>query len=572
MRLWAAFGLVLLLGMSRPAQVWADPPPGQGNSDCSQPDDHGKGDEHRRCPKPTGAPTETPLATPTPTSTPRPTRTPTTAPTSEPTAEPTAESTAGAVATPTSTAISTVQPTATSSTPPTISATLSPTPTLTPTPWPTPIAIGQTNRLDQQIIPFSDPEIANPDRGQYAWYGQLPVPDGTPWIDSYWRWGWADLESCEGCYDFSAIDAKLAEAREHGGRFGFSISSVSSGADFLGPDYSVMPEYVRANSNSWLASGNETTFWVPDWNSDFYLTRFEALMRALGERYGDDPRLGFFDMSGYGNWSEWHNWPYFDGPAGQTSITDANVRRLVDANVNVFARAYVLALTDHPYELQYALGLSSTHVGLRNNCIGQSALGGDVNTMNSVPGVLERWKTAPFITEWCGNTGAQGIVNMDAQVQQYHLSMLGCTQCTDRSLDPATYDHGTKSLGYRYQLDSVTVPQAIARAVSFSIQGRWENVGMAPAYRPWNTRYQLRSAGAVVWEGASGVDLRSILPTNGAPVVRSDALLLPSSVAPGDYDLAIQFTDPDGITQPLALAIDGRQADGSYLLGTVTVI
>jgi hypothetical protein len=50
----------------------------------------------------------------------------------------------------------------------------------------------------------------------------------------------------------------------------------------------------------------------------------------------------------------------------------------------------------------------------------------------------------------------------------------------------------------------------------------------------------------------------------------SDALPL-SGVAPGTYDLRVQITHPSGYLAPMALAIGGRNADGSYSIGSVAL-
>ena len=46
---------------------------------------------------------------------------------------------------------------------------------------------------------------------------------------------------------------------------------------------------------------------------------------------------------------------------------------------------------------------------------------------------------------------------------------------------------------------------------------------------------------------------------------------VPSAVAGGTYDVVLQITDPDNISPPMTLSIQGRQADGSYRLGSVSL-
>src|SRR5579859_5231188 len=62
------------------------------------------------------------------------------------------------------------------------------------------------------VIPPSYPEMANPWRGAYEWYDSEVVPD-WPFVDSYVRYDWWQIEPAEGNYDFSLIDKELALAQ-----------------------------------------------------------------------------------------------------------------------------------------------------------------------------------------------------------------------------------------------------------------------------------------------------------------------------------------------------------------------
>src|SRR5436305_2090352 len=58
------------------------------------------------------------------------------------------------------------------------------------------------------VIPPFAPEIVNPWRGAYNWYNEQLVPD-WPFMNSYVRYNWKDIEPTEGHYDFSQIDREL---------------------------------------------------------------------------------------------------------------------------------------------------------------------------------------------------------------------------------------------------------------------------------------------------------------------------------------------------------------------------
>jgi hypothetical protein len=451
---------------------------------------------------------------------------------------------------------------------------------------PTTVARDPTTPLAMRAIPFSAPELANPLRGEYQWLGEAVVPAGWPYQDSYNRYDWKQLERGPGEYDFSVIDAELASAAARGGRFGFRVMSVCTGC---GDGGVAVPNYLTTGSGGWFASAQGERSFIPDWNSETYLSRWEALMRALGERYANDPRIGIVDISGAGNWGEWHNYPYdgqYPGPKGQVPLTDANARRIVDATLNAFPpNDHLLVIrTANSAAVRYALG-RSPRVGLRLDCLGGGAgMVGDRDALGAVWDVAaDRWKTAPVISEWCGNIGPGSNRFQDfgvPEVQEFHVSMVSSGNYERTGSDALGgysaaerdgFMTATKLSGYRFVLDSVDVPSVLAAGSDFAMTTQWENDGVAPAYLGYNVLVQFRDAdNNVVWQSQSGLDLRQLLPTGASPLRWTDYFGL-GDLSRGTYQLALQVVDPAQISPPIQLAIDGRQSDGSYSLGVTEV-
>ena len=137
--------------------------------------------------------------------------------------------------------------------------------------------------------------------------------------------------------------------------------------------------------------------------------------------------------------------------------------------------------------------------------------------------------------------------------------------------EQAGFVSATRLSGYRFVLDSLKLPSALASSSDFTVTTQWENVNVAPAYLLFNVMVQLRdSANTVVWQAKSDLDLRQLLPTGGSPVEWTDHFNL-GGLEPGTYQVAVQIVDPAQISPPLQLAIEGRQPDGSYPLGSIEV-
>jgi hypothetical protein len=427
-------------------------------------------------------------------------------------------------------------------------------------------------------IAESDPEISNPFRGSYEWLDSAPQPAGWPVVDSYARIGWRELEPQQGVYDFTYLDKELAQAKARGGKLGLRIMPACTGCS---PTSIEVPDYLKAlmPQGFWFPL-NGTNNYAPDWNSAAYLDRLNRLLQALGQRYDNDPRLGWVEISAYGDWGEWHvtGWPY-PSPTGATPITDANARKIVDMNVAAFPHKRLLMLHDDQAALAYALSLSPA-IGIRNDCLGDQWF---TNAMTALlPIIKDRWKTAPIITEYCyQHPQSAGFRLAAGQIQTFHVAMIGNGNMDPLSsfsaADQSLFRSNNEAAGYRFILNNMTLPSHVTPGSSFTLDASWSNLGATPSYTQWSVSLRLSdpATGAVVWQEPSRVDLSTLLPTRDGtidhPAVVTDTAVLPATVRPGRYVLSVVAADPSGYYQPLNLAVRGRRPDGSYPVGTVTV-
>jgi hypothetical protein len=392
------------------------------------------------------------------------------------------------------------------------------------------------------------------------------------------RISWRELEPERDRYNFTSLDQQLAEAKARRGKLGFRIMPACTGC---APTSIAVPDYLKdlMPLGFWFPL-NGTNNYAPDWNNAAYLDRLGALIQTLGKRYDNDPRLGWVDISGYGDWGEWHttNWPY-PSPGGAMPITEENALRIVDLNVAAFPHKRLLMQHAHESALVHALSLSPA-IGVRNDCLGDKWF---TEAMTArAPIIKDRWKTAPIITEYCyQHPGSAGFRLAAGQIQSFHVAMIGNGNMDPLSSfsaeDQTLFRRNNESAGYRFVLNSVDIPSRIAPGSSFTLGASWSNIGVTPSYVPWNISFRLSdpATGAVVWQGPSKLDLTMFLPTRDGtgdhPLTVADTGALPATVRTGTYNLSVIAVDPTNYYQPLALSIAGRRADGSYTLGTVTV-
>ncbi|MDO5662570.1 MAG: DUF4832 domain-containing protein, partial [Brachybacterium sp.] len=453
----------------------------------------------------------------------------------------------------------------------------------------------------------SDVEIPNPLRGQYAWYDENKSPELLG-PDHYDRMFWNEVESEDQVFDTGKIDRGLARAEATGGTYGFRVMSV---CDWCSADMIVLPEPLREAEGTWIAEGGSGPLEIPDWNSEDFLVQWEELMEHLGEKYDGDPRLGYIDVGGYGNWGEWHSYPfqkdYATAPGGQTDITLESSMRVIRAVEENFPTTTVLLNTtgtrvadvdgirsadgsessDWSNRLWQETLALDPRIGVRNDCLGagleqQHAKEGLEEASRYAQEIgghdpLQRWQTAPFVTEWCGGTRPPKDLNGDGtiedweyddynrdgviddwevgsggrfwmgleQVEDWHVSLLSSgnfegelVEYTDQ--DRADFRQANLRSGYRYQVNRVH-GEFTAGGTS-SVTTTWENVNVAPTYHDWEVVYELRrpNSDTVAASYTSSFQLSQVLPGTTEVTDTFDT----GDLKPGNYELSVKVVDP----------------------------
>ncbi len=488
--------------------------------------------------------------------------------------------------------------------------------------------------LSFTAIPTSEPDLVAPGRGAENWHDQqtVAVPseaDPQQPLDVYQRswFTWARLEPTQGAYDFSRLEVELQRAIDRGQKLSFGLMTIYPGdgtnpspsAQGVGMSYPLYLHQLMQNAadpkNHGATDWNcpAAGWWLPNYNSEYYLDRFDALNRAINQwlhstRYNGvlyATAIGYVDIRGFGSWGEWHHYPFIDnapapdGSPGSWPVgmrpTLATLKRIVDSHVRGYPDFQLLALmsifdaewfynTWNPPEIaQYVLDVRNNvgPVGIRRDQWGS----GDQyihdyleNNNRSVPGgvplripIMERWKLAPVGGEPGCYGGDQG--GLLEEVELYHAAMIGNGNfCRGGDVALSTnYRAAMKRSGYRLVLTGGAAPQAISAGSGFVVALRWQNLGVAPTYETWDAVLELRDAGQrTVWSGISAFRPRGFVPQASATEAQ-DFFTLPATVAPGTYQLVLVVRDPSGYREPLPLAIRGRAVDGSYALGAVTV-
>jgi MYXO-CTERM domain-containing protein len=304
------------------------------------------------------------------------------------------------------------------------------------------------------------------------------------------------------------------------------------------------------------------------------------LYLQLGAEYNDDPRIGFIEIGNYGKWGEGHS-------PGPNPATDATKQELVDMVLDAFAHQRHVVMSDDDTMLFYALNKSPA-IGWRRDSLGWEHFYQTPENKwadDPVKWTLftERWKTAPVVAEFAPWDDSNPTKARDGffdramvGVERFHVTMMGngnvpidSSELTTEEVERLSAMHG--SSGLRPRLKELQI--SAAETGTETLTASWENLGSAPAYEPYEVRFTLREPETLeaLWTSTSSLEMEELFPTDGTPTVVVDTIVWPAALASDSLELTVQVMDPTGYREPLYLLNEGREPDGSYLLGELTL-
>lgn len=478
--------------------------------------------------------------------------------------------------------------------------------------------------ITTSIIPFSSNDLNRPGAGAEDWNGQdyadIPAQGNRQQrLDYYFRFSWTHFEGAtQGSYNWAKFDSEIQKAISKKQKFSFGIMTMMPPTidGFNGPvtydnAQSLYPLYLHNLMQSegvkdWRTTGNwggNDYVWVPNWNSNNYLGRMEALLTALAAHinttsFNGIPYknvIGYIDIRFMGSYGEWHHAgivdPVTSYPSGMKP-TVATYKRIIDAHIQAFQDFQLVILfaaydamffnnTQVPNEVTYyALTAKNRRglIGYRRDQWGSSQWNDAGNYVHayiekntrSYNGVVfntlttERWKSAPVVGEPENN--GENLPTLVTQIQQYHANSIGNGNYSISTSADSNMRLASKTAGYRLQIEG---GQYTNTDTSVNVTLNWRNAGIAPTYEDWNVILYLKnSVGATVAQITSVFKPRLFLPA-GAPSAFTDTFSI--GVPAGTYTLAVKVVDPNGYRSPMPLFISGVQSDGGYNLGTLTI-
>jgi hypothetical protein len=390
-------------------------------------------------------------------------------------------------------------------------------------------------------------------------------PDFPEASVSYCRWYWNVLEPEKGKFAWEIVDLAIDEARAHGQTLAIRLMPYSN-QDPL-PEWFRQSGAKRANKDS----DKDGKIWQPDFTDPLFLKYWGELVAEAGKRFDGNPFLDSVDISSVGYWGE--GWsPYMPPFTYQ--------KALIDIWLEAFKHTILLMNFDEPEALAYG---TQQGAGWRLDCWGDMRMSSNdpyfpAEMLEIYPqqivrtGIQNVWQRSPVSLETCYTVPGwkERSYDVDYIIEQglrWHVSTANIKSAPIPVEWKAKFEEFQKKMGYRFILRRLEYTKVVEAGTMMPVHMWWLNDGVAPVYAPYDLAMELRSpeSSKII---QIPVDVRKWLPGDA---VFDGTVYVPDDFAAGAYDLRIAMLDPRTGKPAIRFANEGRQDDGWYAMGSLTV-
>ncbi|MBQ7032858.1 MAG: DUF4832 domain-containing protein [Clostridia bacterium] len=368
----------------------------------------------------------------------------------------------------------------------------------------------------------------------------------------YIRILWKEFEPKQGEYNYAFMQDILDKARAHGQSLIFRLMAHSTRECDDVPDWlkELIPCPARPEGERVKDSPTDPLF----------LELFQKAVRALGERFDDDPTFDTIDISLPGSWGEGHNLHLY---------SEESLQALTDTYTEVFKKTRLIGQVSRPELIESANKKTELPIGYRGDGLGEPR-----HLFEKYPEKMERfgesWKTAPVSFEaywWLGewkrkNWDIDEIINTTLS---WHISSFNAKSLPIPFEWKERVDYWISRMGYHFSIDYFKFPKQAIPGETVTLKLGIDNIGVAPIYRQIPLHIRL-SGPAGTFETETEVDITKWLPGKNAERI---PVSLPASIKPGTYKIEMGIFNE---VNPLIYFCTDAVRDGSfYIVGELEV-
>ncbi len=374
---------------------------------------------------------------------------------------------------------------------------------------------------------------------------------------------WKDLEPQQGEYRWEILDTKLEQAKQLG-----CTAIVRIAPYALAPEEDI-PLWLRRRYPEEPAF----PFWRIDPTTTDYPALWAAFIQAFAQRYNGHPVIESVDMAIVGAWGE---------GGGTEFMQEKDIAAIVQAYTHGFTKTPLQALLHDPKSLA-CIHNTKASVGFRVDCLGD--MGGfygnewshmlDFYPQNIVNfGMKDAWKQAPVVFEACWHMNDWYLQGWDIdyiveESLKWHISSYNSKGTPVPEAWRPSVEHWLRHMGYRFEIHQCSFSSSVLAGSGFYFEFLVANSGVAPCYHQYPPVLLLTNK-TQEYSFTLEADIRSWLP--GQDHLVSATLPLSGTIPAGEYSVSLGFPVPEYSGKTLQLAIEGRQQNGFYPMGTTQIL
>jgi Domain of unknown function (DUF4832) len=433
-------------------------------------------------------------------------------------------------------------------------------------------------------LAYQDPPVANPLKGFVPYGGDnSSFPHSMQWFYIALK----DIQTDYEKFDWTNLEARLSSIADRGYQAAFRVYLDYPQSAYGVPAFlSHVPKQLYTDHGNGTGNPNNTSY-SPDYTHVDLRRAIVNFIKAFGEKYDKDPRIGFITAGLLGFWGEWHT--YTGSGPSVASIPETLMGDVLDAYKLAFPSKMILARG--PVDSIRQKMQDYTRLGFHDDSFALSTI--DTTDWHFWPrmqrnGLDQIWKTRPMGGEVF--PGLQGCIfndaspctkqknqNFDEAVKTTHASWLMSygafmnISAAERQRTVAA----SQLLGYTLHVSKATLaPTRVGQGLRGTVS--IENRGVAPFYYPWTVELAAVDSAGKITKWAMVWDLRTVLP--GEPKVW--AFDFSSHGLPaGSYTLVMGVANPmttahaktKGLALKFANATQDKRVSGWLSLGGFAV-
>jgi len=351
---------------------------------------------------------------------------------------------------------------------------------------------------------------------------------------------WKEFEPTNGSFNFDNVEEIIARPGSKDLHFILRLYCDWHGTN---QESRGCPDWIYNEVGVQRLQG-ENGRYITDYNNPQYINEAKQAIKALGERYDDDPRVHSFQIGVLGYWGEWHTFgSQFSGQSYE--ISEENQREILETYIGVAGSAFEKAKIIGRYPYNTTLN-NAGNIGFHNDYFrpdnGHSAEFSDFVSDN------QKWLDGPIGGEMPPEAVGPDLFKLYLtqegmeMIETGHYSNMQPTEINNEHR--AQYLKMHKRMGYNYQIEQAMFAQQLSSSATLNVELNLTNIGVAPFYYDWVVQFALldQNSQPLSIVEAQNYDLTQYMPNQ--PFNLNAAIPL-NQAANGQYNVGIRIIQRD---------------------------